>query len=162
MTARKRPARRPARRDGRQDRLRILFREIVFRARSISRRRLGLFGLTTTQFLTLQALMLHDGQAVGELAAELGISPSTASRTLDQLENKAFVRRASVRGDRRRIKVVLRPKGKRIRARVRSFWAGMGQEMFQGFSDEDLAALESGLSRVHENVLRVEDREERP
>jgi DNA-binding MarR family transcriptional regulator len=159
MTAKKKSARRPARRDGTQDRLRILFREIVFGARSISRRKLGLFGLTTTQFLALQALMMHDGLAVGQLAEELGISPSTASRTLDQLERKAFVRRATVRGDRRRIKVFLRPKGKRIRDRVRSFWAGMGQEMFQGFTDEDLAALESGLSRVHENVLRVEGKE---
>jgi MarR family transcriptional regulator for hemolysin len=162
MTAKKRAVRRASRRDGARDRLRVLFREIVFRARSVSRRRLGLFGLTPSQFLALQALMLRDGLAVGELAAELGISPSTASRILDQLETKAFVRRATVRGDRRRIKVFLRPKGKKLRERVRAFWAGMSHEMFQGFSEEDLAALEEGLSRLHKNVLRVEKQEGRP
>lgn len=156
------PKDRPVGWDGGRDRLRVLFREIVFRTRSVSRRRLGLFGLTPTQFLTLQALMMHEGLTVGELAEELGISPSTASRTLDQLEKKACVRRATVRRDRRRIKVFLRPKGKRIRQRVRGFWAGMSQEMFQGFSEEDLAMLERGLSRVRANVLRVEEREERP
>lgn len=146
-------------RDGVQDRLRVLFREIVFRARSTSRKRLGFFGLTPTQFLALQALILNDGLAVGELAEELGISPSTASRIIDQLERKAYVRRAMARGDRRRIKVFLRPKGKRIRDRVRHFWVGMTQEMFQGFSEQDLQELEEGLSRVHANVLRVEERE---
>jgi DNA-binding MarR family transcriptional regulator len=67
-----------------------------------------------------------------------------------------------VRKDRRRIRVFLRPKGKRIRQRVRGFWSGMSQEMFMGFSEEDLDLLERGLSRVHANVLRVEEREERP
>jgi len=148
--------------EGARDRLRVLFREIVFRTRSVSRRRLGLFGLTPTQFLTLQALMMQDGLTVGEVAEEIGISPSTASRTLDQLEKKACVRRATVRRDRRRIRVFLRPKGKKIRQRVRGFWAGMSQEMFLGFSEDDLAMLERGLARVRANVERVEEQEERP
>ena len=161
MTPKRRAPRRAARRDEARDRLRILFREIVFRARSVSRRRIGLFGLTPTQFLALQALMMRDGLSVGELAAELGISPSTASRILDQLEKKVCVRRAMARGDRRRVKVFLRPRGKKIRDRVRMFWAGMSHEMFVGFSQEDMEVLQEGLSRVHANVLRIEEQEGR-
>ncbi len=162
MTSKRRQPRRADGHEQVQDRLRVLFREIVFRARSVSRRRMGLFGLTPTQFLALQALMVRDGLSVGELAEELGMSPSTASRILDQLERKACVRRATVRKDRRRIRIFLRPRGKKIRERVRMFWAGLGQEMFLGFSQEDLEVLEDRLSRVHANVLRVDDREERP
>jgi DNA-binding MarR family transcriptional regulator len=157
----------PARRNARKaidhpedvEDLRILLREIFFKARGISRRRLGNFGLTPTQFLLLGALIRNDGASVGQLADDLGVSPSTASRILDRLESGQYLRRAMGRGDRRKIRVFLRPKGRRLRDKVRIFWSNMGREMFRDFTREERETLQDGLARVHENLMRVVEEE---
>lgn len=136
--------------------MRVLFREIFFKARAISRRRLGHFGLTPTQFMALGALMRNDGAAVGEMAEEIGVSPSTMSRILDQLEKRQYLRRAISRGDRRRIRVFLRPKGKKLRDKVRTFWSGLGREMFRNFTQHDREVLQKRLDLIYENLMRVE------
>jgi DNA-binding MarR family transcriptional regulator len=150
--------RRPAGSDS-TERIRLLFRDIFFRARTISRRRLGHLGLTPTQFMMLGALMRNDGCSVGELADETGIAASTASRILARLEGLGYLERNVGSQDRRRITVTLRPRGKRIQKRVRRFWTGMGREMFGDFSAAERRSLERALARVHENLMRLEEEE---
>ena len=142
------------------ERLRLLFRDIVFRTRGLSRRRLGHFGLTPTEFLVLAALMRRDGAGAGEVAEEIFVSPSTMSRTLAGLEKAGYLRRV-VDSDRRRVRLILRPRGRRLRERVRAFWIEMGRSMFEGLSDEERSVLERSLEHIHANVVAVETREGR-
>jgi DNA-binding MarR family transcriptional regulator len=155
MTARRRARGAPGSTEP-TERLRILFRDIFFKARSISSRRLGHFGLTPTQFLALRALMRDDGASVGTLAGEVGVPPSSMSRILDQLEKGRYLRRAVGRADRRRVRVFLRPKGRKLRDKVRTFWTGMGREMFRDLSASDREMLEARLAHIYENLMRVE------
>jgi DNA-binding MarR family transcriptional regulator len=138
------------------DRIRILFREIFFKSRGIARRRLGHFGLTPVQFMMLGAAMRMEEASVGQLAEEVGIQASTASRILDRLERLGYVRRSVSRGDRRRIRVHLRPKGTALRKRVGAFWGDMGKVMLRDFSDGERRRLERALARVHSNLMGEE------
>ncbi len=143
-------------------RVRTLFRDIMLKSRSMARRRLGTFGLTFTEMLVLLSVMRGEGVTAGDVAQDLGVAPATVSRLLDRLEKGGYLRRSLHRVDRRRTIVRLGPRGRSIEKSVEAFWEGMGREMFEGFSGNDLAHLERSLDRVNENVLRVWSQEVEP
>ncbi len=152
-----RPAPRPAPRGSRADveRLRILFRDIVFRSRSIASRRMARLALTPTQFVALRAVFVHDGATVGDLAEELSVSPPVMTRILDRLERSGHVRRQADTADRRRMTIRLTPRGRRFQKRISEVWAGIGESMFQGFTPVERETLVSALDRVHANLDRI-------
>jgi DNA-binding MarR family transcriptional regulator len=92
--------------------------------------------LTLSQHGLLQALAAREAARVRELAAEAGVTPSTATRILDALERRSIVRRARSREDRRGVTVtlteqgraVLRAQGDWMRDRQLAFYAGLPSE----------------------------------
>ncbi len=90
-----------------------------FRARSVARAITGLYdetlddsGLRTTQLAILAAIRTHGSVSMQALAAELGVDPSTMTRTLAPMERDGFV--ASEPGEDRRVReLALTPKGHR-------------------------------------------------
>ncbi len=89
--------------------------------------------LTLSQYALLQALSGREAARVQELAAEAGITPSTATRILDALERRAIVRRARSVEDRRGVTVTLTALGREalcrqdawLRGRQRAFYAAL-------------------------------------
>lgn len=89
--------------------------------------------LTLSQYAILQALSGRDAARVRDLAAEAGISPSTATRILDTLERRAIVRRTRSPEDRRGVTVTLTDSGRAalcaqdawLRGRQRAFFEGL-------------------------------------
>jgi MarR family transcriptional regulator, 2-MHQ and catechol-resistance regulon repressor len=69
--------------------------------------------LTTPQALALRAIVLDGPLRMGALAGELGVTVATASRTVDALAERGFVRRASDPADARAVRVVATPRGRR-------------------------------------------------
>jgi MarR family transcriptional regulator for hemolysin len=82
------------------------------------------------------------------LAARVGMDPAGTSRALDQLERRGLVKRERDGGDRRRVCVVLTPKGRRWFDRVRVVVMGAIAPLFEGLSASDAARLEDLLSRI--------------
>lgn len=89
--------------------------------------------LTLSQYALLQALASRETARVRELAAEAGITPSTATRILDALERRAIVSRSRSKDDRRGVTVRLTELGREqlggqhawLRGRQRAFFEGL-------------------------------------
>jgi MarR family transcriptional regulator, 2-MHQ and catechol-resistance regulon repressor len=69
--------------------------------------------LTTPQALALRTIVLEGPLRMGALADELGVTMATASRTVDALAERGFVRREADPADARAVRVVATPGGRR-------------------------------------------------
>ena len=67
--------------------------------------------VTLPQFRTLVVLAAHGPRRAIDVAAELGVNPSTGTRMCDRLVRKGLVRRARISGDRRVVRLTLTPAG---------------------------------------------------
>lgn len=74
--------------------------------------------VTLPQFRALVVLSTRGPQRAADLAAGLGVTPSTGSRMIERLARKGLVRRVRMRDDRRSIRVSLTPAGQDIVAAV--------------------------------------------
>lgn len=90
-------------------------------------------GLTLSQYGLLEGLANRRAARVQELAADAGISASTATRILDALERRGIVRRTRSSEDRRAVSVSLTELGEELfhaeddwlRGRQRAFYASL-------------------------------------
>jgi DNA-binding MarR family transcriptional regulator len=71
--------------------------------------------LSSHQVSILDHLSVTDPTSLAELAAHMGVTPSTMSLAIDRLETQGYVRRSRDRADRRRLRLLLTGKGQRIR-----------------------------------------------
>jgi DNA-binding MarR family transcriptional regulator len=86
---------------------------------AVAARSLADVDVTLPQFRALVILTGPKTATVGDLAEELGIHPSTATRLCDRLERKRLVRRRpGVSSDRRETTVSLTAPGRRVVGRV--------------------------------------------
>lgn len=83
---------------------------------AITARSLGMLNVdvTLTQYRTLVVLASRGPQRTAQLAAELGVKPSTATRLCDRLVQRGWVRRQSGQTDRRIVLLVLTAAGKQL------------------------------------------------
>lgn len=86
-----------------------LWRRLQARAYTVEDRELSL-----AQVDALATLMEGDSWRMSEIAARLGIDPSTASRTLAPLVEMGLVRRVPDPSDRRIVRVEVAPAGRRV------------------------------------------------
>lgn len=70
--------------------------------------------VTLPQFRALVLLDGHGAMTVAELAEQLGVVPSTASRMCDRLVAKKLVRRGLDRSNRRRVRLTLSDAGREL------------------------------------------------
>ncbi len=106
-----------------------------YRARSMARAITGLYdemldasGLRATQLAILSAIRSRGAASMQVLATELGVDPSTMTRTLAPMERDGFV--ASEAGEDRRVReLVLTAKGHRKLAEAGKLWSGAQQRL---------------------------------
>ncbi|NYH85085.1 MarR family winged helix-turn-helix transcriptional regulator [Actinopolymorpha cephalotaxi] len=87
---------------------------VAVAARSVA----DLGDVTLPQYRALVVLAGRGPQRGVDLAAELGVTPSTATRLIDRLVKADLVDRQPLSGDRRAVEVTLKPAGKRYVAKV--------------------------------------------
>ena len=76
--------------------------------------KMALFNLNFEAFYLLFFLRQRSSASVGEIAKELGVHISTASRAVDRLEKRGLVSRKKNPNDRRTILVCLEPEGEHM------------------------------------------------
>jgi DNA-binding MarR family transcriptional regulator len=111
------------------------FAQAVRRARGANSQSAENGTLTLSQYALLQALATRNQARVQELAAEAGITSSTATRILDALERRSIIHRTRSPHDRRVVKVTLTEFGREalshqdewMRGRQRAFYATLPQ-----------------------------------
>ncbi len=94
--------------------------------------------------------LLHDGgpQHLGDVAAQLRVDLSVASRHVTALVDTGYVHRAVDDGDRRARQIALTPTGKALLDRCDERMSELTEQTFADWSDEDLHTVAHAIDRV--------------
>jgi DNA-binding MarR family transcriptional regulator len=106
----------------------------------------------------LRAIERSGGEdpTVGEIASDLGIDPSTASRLIDRAETLGVVKRQPCEEDGRQMRVGLSPSGHETLVAVAEARRAVLAEVTQGWNYEDLRRLASLLEKLGASFDRFE------
>ena len=114
-------------------------------------RRLAPYDVTTQQ-----AALLHNaasGEASpGQLMEAVGTDTAGMTRLLDRLEAKGLLLRRPNPGDRRSVLVHPTERGLALIPDIAPVFGEVAGQLFEGFSDEEVATFTSYLRRMHDNL----------
>ncbi|GAB4137389.1 MAG: MarR family transcriptional regulator [Planctomycetota bacterium] len=118
------------------ERLQGALAKLSLAARHDYRRKATDEGLSAVQAQALSLLTRDGAMEMGELASRLALTPATISDSVAALERHGLVRREPVADDRRRVRAIPTPRGKRIGRTVAS-WPELFQQGIGGLSPEE-------------------------
>jgi DNA-binding MarR family transcriptional regulator len=93
-------------------------------------------GISVTQCYALEALLRRGPSGLKELAGELYLDKSTASRVVAALERKRYVNRTTHPEDGRAVVLVVTPAGRRLHDRIRADLVGEARRLVEDFEPE--------------------------
>lgn len=124
---------------------RDLLDEILFGALSavyqLERSKIDLFDLTYEEIYILQYLRRRQEVRMGDIAVELKIPMSTASRVVSRLQQRDLLTRNRDGSDKRNIIVTLRPAGKKMVKRVEDHTYALISRNLTGKTPEEIDAF---------------------
>ncbi|WP_017524086.1 MarR family winged helix-turn-helix transcriptional regulator [Pusillimonas noertemannii] len=127
---------------------------IIFRLDQILRDTiLRKLDLTYIHFRVLQYLYEKDGRQIGEIAAAIVVRQPVLSRVIDQMEERALVRRSADPQDSRRMRVYLTDHG---RSRYQEAWPPaheLQETALKGFKGREREALRRLLKKMAANLF---------
>ncbi len=109
--------------------------------------------LTYIHFRVLQYLYEKDGRQIGEIAAAIVVRQPVLSRVIDQMEERALVRRSADPQDSRRMRVYLTDHG---RSRYQEAWPPAHELLetaLKGFKGREREALRRLLKKMAGNLF---------
>jgi MarR family transcriptional regulator, 2-MHQ and catechol-resistance regulon repressor len=104
--------------------------------------------VSVTQCYALEALLRRGASGLNELAAELYLDKSTASRVVSALKRKGYVTQVPHPDDGRAVVLTVTAAGRRLYDRIRKDLVGETQELLQDFEPE----VRAGAARL---ILRL-------
>jgi DNA-binding MarR family transcriptional regulator len=119
-------------------------------------RQLKNFGLTPCQFDVLLSLWGEDGIVLSELGRRVSRDSPTITGVVDRMEKKMLIRRTRDEGDRRVVKVVLTPKGKKMQDQLSTTKKRVLEKITSTLSLQEINQLGTLLEKMMKNVEREE------
>lgn len=116
-------------------------------------------GLYPGQPPVLFALWRRDGLTQKELSEAVKVRPATISVILQRLEKAGFIQRQPDQEDLRRSRVFLTNQGKEIRMELEEALHQLEQELFAGFTADEISQAEIILAKMRDNLRRVLEEE---
>ena len=114
-------------------------------------RRLAPLGVTTQQ-----AALLHNaasgGASARQLAAAVGTDTAGMTKLLDRLEGKGLIERRPNPDDRRSVVIEPTEQGLALVPALAPVFGAVARQLFDDFSDDEVANLTSSLRRMGENL----------
>jgi MarR family transcriptional regulator, 2-MHQ and catechol-resistance regulon repressor len=107
--------------------------------------------VSVTQCYALEALLRRGPSGLNELAAELFLDKSTASRVVGTLERKGYVTRASHPHDGRAVVLTVTPAGRRLHERIRADLVAETRVLLADFEPE----VREGAARLISRLARA-------
>lgn len=92
-----------------------------------------------------------------EIADQFDISPACVARTLKSLAADGYISRSGAENDQRRNNVSITEKGLSTVSETRRVFDEIDRSGFEGFTEDEISQLSALLSRVQENLHRLED-----
>jgi DNA-binding MarR family transcriptional regulator len=105
--------------------------------------------LTTPQAMALRTVVVEGPLRVGNLAAVLGVSDATASRTVDALESLGLVKRERDPTDARAVRVAATARGRREHANRRERFVRALDRFMEELSEDEREQLSDALETVN-------------
>lgn len=110
-------------------------------------------GLYRGQPNLLFALWERDGQSKKELSENIGRKAATITKMVGRLENNGFVESRRDAEDSRVSRVYLTEKGRSVEDEVRRIYENLRSDIFDGFTEDELAVFDTFMLRIQENIL---------
>jgi DNA-binding MarR family transcriptional regulator len=112
--------------------------------------------LTLSQLLVLRSLRDGGVQLAGHLAEAAGLSPASATRVVDRLEERGLVRRQRDRDDRRCVLVQLTAEGRHLLGTVRVLHDSPLRHAVEAMSVSEQRSLAAALHRLARRARQLE------
>lgn len=126
--------------------------------RRMGNRIAGVLGATQQQWAVLA--ILAEGSANGlplsELGKSLDVTKGNITGLIDRMERDGLAKRKDDPKDRRVIRAVITPRGRKILRDIQPVKDQWGQRLFQSFSAKDKKELASLLNRLTDKVIELE------
>jgi MarR family transcriptional regulator, organic hydroperoxide resistance regulator len=131
--------------------------EILFDAlRTIfafEREKVSVFDLTYGEIYLLQFLRRRSNAPMSEIATEMQIPISTATRLIDRLEKRNLLSRRKCDNDRRKMLVTLREDGKKLVGQVEDHTYDIVMNNLKKFSNQEILCFIDTASQLKEILL---------
>jgi DNA-binding MarR family transcriptional regulator len=123
--------------------------------------RLREHGASIWNWVLLRSATELDGGSQRELAEHMGIEPPTLVGQLDKLVEDGFVERRRDERDRRVVRVVPTPEGRRRLAQLHAVVVELDDELRDVLSAREIEVLDGALGRIHERLTQKKQEEDR-
>ncbi len=126
--------------------------------RRMGNRIAGVLGATQQQWAVLAILAEGsvNGLPLSELGKSLDVTKGNITGLIDRMERDGLAKRKDDPKDRRVIRAVITPKGRKILRDIQPVKDQWGQRLFQNFSAKDKKELASLLNRLTDKVTELE------
>lgn len=118
--------------------------------------RLAAHAVSFGHWTFLRILWEGDGLTQRELSEQAGVMEPTTFSALKAMEQRGYVRRQKRGGDRKKVYVMLTPKGRRLRERLVPLAEDVNRIAVRGVKADDIAAARAVLLAIIENLARDE------
>lgn len=108
-------------------------------------------GLTPAQMHAIEIIGQEKSLRMKDLALKLGVTTGTLTVTVDKLESLGYLVRRQHEKDRRSLKVLLTPKGRRHFAKHLQDHRTLSEEIVADLSAEEVNAFVAGLEKINNN-----------
>lgn len=114
--------------------------------------------ITCKQFFLLACMNLYPEEAptANELAKTMGCSRQNVKEILNSLEKKQFVRLETDASDKRKKRVYLTEQAKIVGAKYQQKEIDFLRHLYEGVSDEEVDSAYSIISKIEDNLKRME------
>lgn len=134
----------------------LLLAFVRSRLRQVSLHYLSPYGLTPQQYQVMSILERHPGICHKDLAGSVGMDKPTATRVLQTLQKKDWVRVQHVAGHRRKLCIDLSPEGRRLIAQLEGFRQFFREKLEEGLEPSERQQLRDLLKKLSINLDRLE------
>lgn len=112
--------------------------------------------LTLPQLAVLRSLRDGRPRLAGELAATVGLSPASATRLFDRLEERGLIRRHRGRDDRRCVEIRLTARGRRLVGAARALRDSPLRHAVEAMTASERRSLATALRRLAEKARQFD------
>jgi DNA-binding MarR family transcriptional regulator len=109
--------------------------------------------LTVSQIKILKLLEVTEARTIGDVAAFLGVSDAAASKAVERLVRKQYLRRTERRADRRSADITVAPAGRTLLNRYESVKRQRLTKMFADLEPEELQHTAEILDRLTKGIV---------
>jgi DNA-binding MarR family transcriptional regulator len=109
--------------------------------------------LTLSQLKILKLVDLGGGRNIGDVAAFLGVSNAAASKTVDRLVHRKYLRRAEGRTDRRSTELSLAAPGQKLLHRYETLKRRKLAQVFDGLDPSDVRRTTDYLEQLTKGIV---------